>query len=141
MYANSSQNKLSINEKEKKKTECNSYQRKKFSVKIIHIHLQQKRNCFHKKWCTHIETIFDGNNKKEFCFCFSVYKKHLIFRYCDFLVRWEKLHCEKRKLYQSFPYWGDGGSTPPPPHQPKICLFPPTWKNPPTKFLFPPHLK
>ena len=45
------------------------------------------------------------------------------------------------QVAQGFPYWGIRGS---PPHQPKICSFPPSGKitsppvdSPPTKFLFP----
>ena len=42
-----------------------------------------------------IEINFNGNNKREFGFCFPVYKKKVIFWYSDFLGRWEKLYHEK----------------------------------------------
>ena len=41
------------------------------------------------------EINFDGNSKKELCFCFLVYEIKLTFWYCGFLGRWEKLYREE----------------------------------------------
>ena len=41
----------------------------------------QKQNCFHKKWCAHIEIVFNSYWRKSSFFCFSVYKKNKLFNY------------------------------------------------------------
>ena len=37
--------------------------------------VKQKHNFFIKKWRAHIEIVFNGNSKKEFCVHFLVHKK------------------------------------------------------------------
>ena len=70
---------------------------KEFYVNTIQVHMQQQQNKknFIKKWHVQIEINFNGNNKREFGFCFPAYKKKVIFWYSDFLGRWEKLYHEK----------------------------------------------
>ena len=60
-----------------KKTDSNFYLKKESCVKTIHVKVQQKQNCFHKKSYTHTEMNFNVNCncKKELWFCFSVYEK------------------------------------------------------------------
>ena len=54
---------------------------------------------FIKKSCTNIEIVSKGNNKKESCFCSSVYEKNLShFGITIFWLGGEKLHHQKRKL-------------------------------------------
>ena len=47
---------------------------------------QQNKKNFIKKWHVQIEINFNGNNKREFGFCFPVYKKKLYFGIVIFLV-------------------------------------------------------
>ena len=46
---------------------------------------------------------------------------------------------EQMQLVQGFPYWGNGGCSPP--YQLKICYMPPPRKSLPTKFLSPSNQK
>ena len=48
--------------------------------------------------CAHIETVFNGNSKREFC-CFLVYEKNLLFGIMVFWVGGKNLHHEKWKLH------------------------------------------
>ena len=67
--ANSGQNKLNVHEKEKK-ADFNVYSRKQFTWTC-----NKNITFFTKKWRAHIEIVFNGNSKKEFCVHFLVQKK------------------------------------------------------------------
>ena len=73
MYTSSRQNKLNLNNKEKK-TDPNLYFRKQFMGMY-----SNSKTVFIKKNEAHIEINFNGNCKKEFCFCFLVYDIKLNF--------------------------------------------------------------
>ena len=99
MYVNSGQNKHSTDEKEKKLTQI-ILEKRIFCQKNSDAPVANKITASHKKWCAHIETVFNGNSKRVLLF-FGLWKN--LTWYHDFLGRWEKPASWKMKTASHFP--------------------------------------
>ena len=69
----------------------------------IKVCIQQEQNYSHKTWQMQIEIAFNGRSKNLLFLCLGKIN-YTPFWYHDFLVRQNKLHCEKSKILSSLAY-------------------------------------